>query len=84
MDKLLILDPSKRIDSDTALEHEFFWTDPMPCDLGPMLAKHGQSMFEYLAPRRRSHLRNPLEVNGGTSRPSTSSVNDTEYRDRVF
>ncbi|XP_033224069.1 cyclin-dependent kinase 9-like [Belonocnema kinseyi] len=84
MDKLFILDPSRRIDSDAALEHEFFWVDPMPCELGPMLAKHGQSMFEYLAPRRRSHLRNPLQVNGGSSKPSTSSVTENEYRDRVF
>ena len=84
MDKLLILDPSKRIDSDSALNHDFFWTDPMPCELGPMLAKHSQSMFEYLAPRRRSHLKNPLQVNGGSSRPSTSNVSDNGYQDRVF
>ena len=31
IDKLLYLDPSKRTDSDTALNHDFFWTDPMPC-----------------------------------------------------
>ncbi len=31
IDKLLWLDPSKRIDSDNALNHDFFWTDPMPC-----------------------------------------------------
>lgn len=31
VDKLLWLDPSKRIDSDAALNHDFFWTDPMPC-----------------------------------------------------
>ena len=31
IDKLLWLDPSKRIDSDQALNDDFFWTDPMPC-----------------------------------------------------
>jgi hypothetical protein len=31
IDRLLWLDPSKRIDSDAALNHDFFWTDPMPC-----------------------------------------------------
>ena len=31
IDKLLWLDPSKRINSDDALNHDFFWTDPMPC-----------------------------------------------------
>ena len=51
-DKLLWLDPSKRIDADAALNHDFFWTDPMPCSLEKMLSNHAQSMFEYLAPRR--------------------------------
>ncbi len=31
IDKLLLLDPSKRMDADSALNHDFFWTDPMPC-----------------------------------------------------
>ena len=31
IDKLLWLDPENRIDSDHALNHDFFWTDPMPC-----------------------------------------------------
>ncbi|XP_043476430.1 cyclin-dependent kinase 9-like [Leptopilina heterotoma] len=84
MDKLLVLDPSKRIDSDTALNHDFFWTDPMPCDLGPMLAKHSHSMFEYLTPRRRAYAKNPLQVNGGPSKPSTSKVNDNGCEDWVY
>ena len=32
IDKLLLLDPSKRTDADSALNHDFFWTDPMPCE----------------------------------------------------
>ena len=52
IDKLLYLDPSKRIDSNQALNDDFFWTDPMPCSLERMLSNHAQSMFEYLAPRR--------------------------------
>ena len=52
-DKLLTLDPSKRIDADDALNHDFFWTDPMPQDLTGMLSKHTTSMFEFLAPPRR-------------------------------
>lgn len=31
VDKLLTLDPAERIDADNALNHDFFWTDPMPC-----------------------------------------------------
>ncbi|KDR22957.1 Cell division protein kinase 9 [Zootermopsis nevadensis] len=33
LDKLLVLDPSKRYDSDSALNHDFFWTDPMRSNL---------------------------------------------------
>ena len=57
IDKLLTLDPSKRIDADSALNHDFFWTDPMPCSLERMLSTHSQSMFEYLAPARRGGAR---------------------------
>lgn len=42
LDKLLQLDPSKRLDADAALNHDFFWTDPMPCDLKDMLEQHKQ------------------------------------------
>lgn len=31
IDKLLALDPADRINADNALNHDFFWTDPMPC-----------------------------------------------------
>ena len=53
IDKLLCLDPAHRVDSDDALNHDFFWTDPMPSDLKDMLSTHNTSMFEYLAPPRR-------------------------------
>ena len=52
VDKLLLLDPSKRIDTNAALDHDFFWNDPMPCSLEKMLSNHAQSMFEYLVPRK--------------------------------
>jgi len=52
IDKLLTLDPKKRIDADTALNHDFFWTDPMPSDLSKMLSQHLRSMFEYFAQPR--------------------------------
>merc|ERR1719188_1352062 len=54
IDKLLFLDPSKRTDSHSALDHDFFWSDPMPVSLDKMLSQHTQSMFEFLAPRRLS------------------------------
>jgi cyclin-dependent kinase 9 len=38
LDLLLVLDPGKRYSSHAALVHDFFWTNPMPCDLSKMLA----------------------------------------------
>lgn len=34
IDNLLSLDPTKRFDADTTLNHDFFWSDPMPASLG--------------------------------------------------
>lgn len=82
IDKILVLDPSKRIDSDTALNHDFFWVEPMPCDLGKMLANHTQSMFEFLAPPRRH---NQMRAHHNSlPRPANSTVQDSGYQDRVF
>jgi len=79
IDKLLSLDPTKRLDADTALNHDFFWTDPMPCNLDRMLSNHNQSMFEYLAPPRRGgRVAAPQQAPG--QRPS----HNEGYIDRVF
>lgn len=53
LDRLLALDPAKRINSDEALSHDFFWIDPEPQPLTSILSRLGTSMFEYLAPPRR-------------------------------
>ena len=53
LDKLLCLCPGKRLDANSALDHDFFWSDPMPVSLDKMLSQHTQSMFEFLAPRRQ-------------------------------
>jgi cyclin-dependent kinase 9 len=53
LDKLLCLNPARRLDANSALDHEFFWSDPMPQSLEGMLSQHTQSMFEFLAPRRQ-------------------------------
>ena len=78
LDKMLTLDPSKRIDSDNALNHDFFWTDPMPGDLSKMLSQHTTSMFEYLAPPRR---RGPIQPHQAQHRPQP---NPDQHVERVF
>ena len=32
LDKLLTLDPRERITASAALDHEYFWSDPLPAD----------------------------------------------------
>ncbi|GFN83281.1 cyclin-dependent kinase 9 [Plakobranchus ocellatus] len=66
LDKLLTLDPSRRVNSDDALNHDFFWVEPLPQDLNHMLSRHNKSMFEYLAPpRRRAPIHQQQGAPGG-------------------
>ena len=71
LDKLFILDPSKRINSEDALDHDFFWTDPMPSeDLLESLSKLRSSNFDMFSGRnqhRRHHA-------GSTNNISHSKV----------
>lgn len=80
LDKLLTIDPAKRVDSDTALMHDFFWADPLPCELTKMLQPHTQSMFEYLYSRKKD---NAKHHGAGPSR-AHPTANDGQYHDRVF
>ena len=78
LDKLLSLDPAKRCNSDTALDHDFFWEAPQPTDLSRMLSNHSTSMFEYLAPPRR-----PRGAGMQAPRAPTASM-DQHHFERVF
>lgn len=84
VDKLLTLNPAERIDADNALNHDFFWSDPMPCDLGNMLSTIDRSMFEFLAQKnRRQQMQQPQH--GHQQRPQQPNQNnDGQYQDRVF
>ncbi|KAG1700931.1 Cyclin-dependent kinase 9 [Nymphon striatum] len=79
LDKLLILDPSRRIDSDSALNHDFFWTAPLPLDLAKMMSNYTQSMYEFLTPPRKKGHR-PHNMPPNSQHPPL----DGQYHDRVF
>ncbi|GFS96282.1 cyclin-dependent kinase 9 [Nephila pilipes] len=81
LDKLLTLDPSKRIDSDSALNHDFFWSDPLPSELTKMLSPHTQSMFEYLYSKKKDNARHQ---GAGPHPRAHPTANDGQYHDRVF
>jgi len=73
LDKLMTLDPKKRIDSDEALDHDFFWTEPLPSDL--KLEKLSNSMFEYTA---QGFKRNQF------NRQQAKPVINEQIHDRVY
>lgn len=55
---LLTLDPSKRQSAAKALDHDWFWKDPMPCDPG-RLADYGYaSSHEFATRQKRNERRN--------------------------
>lgn len=85
LDKLLVLDPAKRFDADSALNHDFFWTDPMPCDLSKMLSQQTQSNFEYLAPRRlNNHHSSAMRPASTVPSQGTSTSTTSGFHERVF
>lgn len=72
IDKLLVLDPSRRITSKSALEHEFFSSSPLPVSAERTLRHLPDNCFEMTAPQRPrqggTHIPRPREtqaVGGG-------------------
>lgn len=90
LDKLLVLDPAKRLDANSALNHDFFWTDPMPCDLSKILSQLTHSNFDYLAPRRpndqqSSAMRSTSTApNQGASTSTYYTSTASSFPDRIF
>ncbi|KAF9581142.1 serine/threonine protein kinase, CMGC, CDC2/CDK sub, partial [Lunasporangiospora selenospora] len=51
MDKLLVLDPKKRLSAYAALDHDYLWVEPLPADIGSLPLY--DSSHEY--DRQRKH-----------------------------
>ena len=92
VDHMLTLDPSKRMDADTALNHDFFWSDPMPCDLAPTMSRVHSSMFE-LHTVRRSKVAAPQNAHNNNNNNNNNNNQRQQKRagqmssaiyDRVF
>jgi hypothetical protein len=84
--KLLILDPNKTWYSYYAMDHNFFWNDPLPCELFKMLAQHTQSICQYKASVcRPGHIHQHHHHEGGAS-TAAGRVSDTysNYQDRIY
>ncbi|VAH18785.1 unnamed protein product [Triticum turgidum subsp. durum] len=55
LERMLTLDPSKRISANEALDSEYFWTDPLPCD--PKSLPKYEASHEYQTKKRRQQQR---------------------------
>jgi len=57
LSKLLALDPAKRPTAAEALDHDYFWSNPLPCKSVEL--PHYPAMHEYEAKKSRQNESNP-------------------------
>ncbi|KAG6392754.1 hypothetical protein SASPL_146980 [Salvia splendens] len=55
LEKMLVLDPAQRISAKDALDAEYFWTDPLPCD--PKSLPKYESSHEFQTKKKRQQQR---------------------------
>ncbi|KAG8068955.1 hypothetical protein GUJ93_ZPchr0005g14663 [Zizania palustris] len=60
LEKMLTLDPSQRISAKDALDAEYFWTDPLPCD--PKSLPKYESSHEFQTKKKRQQMRQADEA----------------------
>ncbi|KAM7523741.1 hypothetical protein LguiA_013643 [Lonicera macranthoides] len=60
LEKMLTLDPSQRISAKDALDAEYFWTDPLPCD--PKSLPKYESSHEFQTKKKRQQQRQNEEL----------------------
>mmetsp|Transcript_31846 Transcript_31846/g.51412 ORF Transcript_31846/g.51412 Transcript_31846/m.51412 type:complete len:476 (+) Transcript_31846:205-1632(+) len=70
IDKLLTLDPKKRISASDALDAEYFWVEPRPCS--PSSLPHYASSHEYQTKKRRQQQK---ETGAPAPPPNTNNIN---------
>ncbi|KAK9075050.1 hypothetical protein SSX86_003369 [Deinandra increscens subsp. villosa] len=56
LEKMLTLDPSQRISAKDALDAEYFWADPLPCD--PKSLPKYESSHEFQTKKKRQQRQN--------------------------
>jgi len=56
IERLLSLDPTKRISAAEALDHDYFWTEPLPC--GKIFLPKYPTSHELAAKKRRAQQQN--------------------------
>lgn len=74
LDKLLTLDPSRRITAVQALDHDWFWSDPMPAD--PKTLPKYESSHE-IDKRSKRHIVGPIPGPPMAQGPGVSTLGPT-------
>ncbi|XP_074273667.1 cyclin-dependent kinase C-1-like [Silene latifolia] len=59
LEKMLTLDPAQRITAKDALDAEYFWTDPLPCD--PKSLPKYEASHEFQTKKKRQHQKQQEE-----------------------
>jgi len=82
IDKLLVIDPKKRLDSDGCLDHDAFIEEPLASqsDLANKLTQYKSSMFVMHSSRPGGHPHG----RGGAAGAGASSQVASNVHDRVF
>ncbi|GFY94280.1 cyclin-dependent kinase C;1 [Actinidia rufa] len=60
LERMLTLDPSQRISAKDALDAEYFWTDPLPCD--PKSLPKYEASHEFQTKKKRQQQRQHEET----------------------
>ncbi|XP_048549835.1 cyclin-dependent kinase C-2-like [Triticum urartu] len=60
LERMLTLDPSQRIPAKEALDAEYFWTDPLPCD--PKSLPSYEASHEFQTKKKRQQQRQAEEA----------------------
>lgn len=82
LEQLLFLDPEKRCTANLALDHDFFWTDPMPAKLTNVMSKIQTSNFEYTS--QRANNNRPIVKQAGGINTINDGASTSGFPDRIF
>ncbi|KAJ3902594.1 kinase-like domain-containing protein [Lentinula edodes] len=78
LDQLLICNPKERISASQALEHDYFWTDPLPAD--PKTLPAYEASHEFDKRSHRQHQPPPGPPGNGPQPPYNNHNHDRRNR----
>ncbi|KXN91809.1 putative cyclin-dependent kinase 9 [Leucoagaricus sp. SymC.cos] len=75
LDKLLVCNPRERITAAQALEHDYFWTDPLPADPKSLPVYEASHEFDKRAHRNHHPPPNPIPIPNMPNMPNMPNPN---------